>query len=126
MTPRLKRLLILAATLLVPVVVFSLPTPPDVWDAAYEALPAAGDPVGEGDDQMRSNRVEVRKRAEVEHHWATITANTHDNGLHRVGSARCFLQTAAPTAIEAADYDDTGATAGVTTLSVAPSNDASG
>jgi hypothetical protein len=108
--------------LLVGVGLFLLASPASsiVWDVAYEADPAAGDPVSEGDDRMREMRAENRFRGEVEHFWGPGDGLNDDNGLHRVGSARCYMATAAPTELSdshsgvaantIADYDNsTGA-----------------
>jgi Carbohydrate binding domain len=108
--------------LLVPSAVWATaPSPPDVWSTgAYETVPLATDAVGEGDDQIRALKTEIRSRMDPEHQFGT--ANTgQDNGLHRIGSARCFVQSAAPTAIEVAAYGSDG-DAGVSTLSADETN----
>lgn len=72
------------------------------------------------DDYIRDGRQEVRYRAEVEHFWGDNDTVTDDNGLHRLGSARCYMSNTAPTelsdshtgigATTLADYDNsTGA-----------------
>jgi hypothetical protein len=104
------------ALVLVAVGVLALPTPPDVWDNSYEAAPAASDPVGEGDDQIRALKNELRNRLEVEHKIGT-QGGSPDNGLHLEGSARCFFQASAPTAIAVAEYNNTGGTANTTLTS---------
>ena len=83
----------------------------NIWSAAgYESNPAVGDSISLGDDRMREDREEVRFRMEVGHHIGTD--NSNDNGMHRQGSARCYAQNAAPTALWAAgggsDYNQDG------------------
>jgi hypothetical protein len=93
------------------------PSQPEAWDTgggSYEADPADGDAVGQGDDHFRAMKREVRDRLEVEHHFGTATGD--DTGLHRLGSGRCFYQSAAPTALEQADHDNDGGGPGDTTL----------
>jgi hypothetical protein len=74
------------------------PSRPEGWDATYETWPLDGDAVGQGDDWMRAIKTEIRERLEVEHHFGS--ANADDVGLHRLGSGRCFFQSAAPTTLE--------------------------
>ena len=89
-----------------------------VWNAGYEATPAVGAPVSEGDDQIRAQKAETRFRGAVEHWWGDGDGGeNNDNGLHRLGSARCYVGTAAPTELSdshsglgvgaIADYDNT-------------------
>lgn len=87
-----------------------------IWDAAFEADPAVNDPVSEGDDHIRQSKENVRYRAEVES-WHGDTAPAWDNGLHRMGSARCFMDTADPTTLTngMSDFANDG-TAGDTDL----------
>lgn len=96
------------------------PSPPDVWDSGtYEANPTATDPVGEGDDHLRALKNELRQRLEVEHKFGTPSGSV-DNGLHYLGSARCFVQTSAPTVIEEAPYSNSGAATVATLSTVEP------
>jgi hypothetical protein len=94
------------------------PNRPEAWTAAtYEDDPADSDAVGQGDDHMRAIKTEVRERLEVEHHFGTDNAD--DTGLHRLGSGRCFAQSAAPTTLEDSitDHVNTaGGQSGVTNL----------
>lgn len=85
-------------------------SPPDVWDNSYEDAPAATDAVSLGDDHIRAHKEEVRQRMEVEHKFGT-PGGSPDNGLHLEGSARCFFVNTTPTAIAAAEYNNTGGTA---------------
>lgn len=66
------------------------------WSAGYEGSPAGTDLASDLDTFIQSFKAEVRQRAEVEHIWG---AGGDDNGLHTMGSARCFVQNAAPTDI---------------------------
>lgn len=91
------------------------PSPPENWDLTYETNPAPGDVVSQGDDWIRQVKLDIRKRAEVEAHFGSV--NGDDNGLLRVGSARAFVQNAAPTVIEQADYNNTTGSSGTATLS---------
>lgn len=93
-----------------------------IWDAAFEADPAAGDPVSEGDDHIRQTKENVRYRSEVES-WHGDTAPAWDNGLHRLGSARCFMDTADPTVLTNGMSDfEYGGGAGETDLDNVSSN----
>jgi hypothetical protein len=70
------------------------------WNAAHELEPSNNDPVADADDRMLDIKINTRHRGEVEHYWGDIdTAGSNDNGLHRVGSARCFAQATAPTTL---------------------------
>jgi hypothetical protein len=109
--------------LLAPMLMGPLPTAGNnPWDSTpFEANPTATDPVSQGDDHLREHAREIRERAEVEHEWGTgISGVSGDNGLHRLGSARCFIQNTAPTLLEDGDapldYNNTGG-AGTATLS---------
>lgn len=66
------------------------------WNAGYESSPAGSDLASDLDTFIQGFKAEVRQRAEVEHSWGS---STDDNGLHAMGSARCFVQNSAPTAI---------------------------
>jgi hypothetical protein len=61
------------------------------WDAAYEALPAAGDLISDGDDKIRNFKTDVRERL-AKDHYMDIAGTDADHGEHskvtlRVGSA---------------------------------------
>lgn len=79
------------------------------WNSAFEGTPAATDPFVEGPTRMQETKENVRKRLQVEHRFGTTS--TDDNGLHHIGSSRCFVQDAAPTAIALADFLVAGGTA---------------
>jgi len=51
------------------------------------------------DDHIRGDRQNVRYRAEVEHIWGHEDGLNDDNGLHRIGSARCYFQSTPPTSL---------------------------
>lgn len=105
----MKRLSVVA--LFTALAVGTYPAFAGLWDAAgFEASPADSDPVSQGDDKFRELKKEDRFRNEVEHHFGDD--NSDDNGEHRVGSGRCFVQALAPTAIQRADYNPTVGTSG--------------
>jgi len=94
-----------------------------VWNSSYEATPASSDPVAQGDDRLREAHEAIRARSEVEHWWGG-NSGADDNGLHRVGSGRCYVATGTgPTILidSRADYDNTGG-AGETTLQDSATN----
>lgn len=101
----------------------------EVWQATgFEDSPTNGDQVSAGAGKLRDTRLEVRSRGEVEHFWGDGEDDTDDdNGLHRLGSARCFIQAAAPTVLNdaAAEHVNTGAAA-ETDLDNAAFNSAAG
>jgi hypothetical protein len=66
------------------------------WNGTYEAIPAGTDLASDLDIFINSLKTEVRQRLEVEH---VFGGSTDDNGLHQVGSARCFMENNAPTNI---------------------------
>jgi hypothetical protein len=86
------------------------------------------------DDYSRNMRHMTRWRAEVEHFWGTLVAPGDDNGLHRLGSARCYMSNTEPDqlddthslAVTLTDLDSTGSTGqnGLTELDDAASNSA--
>jgi hypothetical protein len=120
----MKKLLLLCAVfMLYPATVWGQAM---VWDAAFEADPAVNDPVSEGDDRIREMRENIRYRAEVES-WHGDTGLADDNGLHRIGSARCFMGTALPAVLHDAmsDFDNTGG-AGEVDLDDPATNSAAG
>jgi len=88
------------------------------WDSAFESVPQNSDNFSEGPLRIRDGKDNVRGRLETEHHFGST--NTDDNGLHQVGSARCFVSNTAPTAIADADFNYGGS--GVNNLNVSGSN----
>lgn len=71
---------------------------PLTWTSSFEADPLNTDSLSQTDDHIRQVKVESRDRAETEHEWGSGMGNvTTDTGRHLEGSARCFVQTAAPT-----------------------------
>lgn len=83
----------------------------EVWQASgFENSPGDTDSIAAGAGKIRATREEARQRADVEHFWGTTDDTSDDNGLHRLGGARCFYSTSAPTVLSntAADYDNTG------------------
>lgn len=101
-----------------------------VWDTTYEgttgihgAFPGSTN-ASLIDDHARNMRQQVRKRLDVEHHVGGADGTADDNGLHRLGSARCFMADEPPdelndshsSATNINDYDNTDATAGVSDL----------
>ena len=112
-----------------------LPTTPEPWDAGgagYEDDPVSTDPVAGGDDHLRGVKEEVRTRLNVEHQFGTVTnmnATSYDNGLHRLGSARCFIRDDSPDSLcgdvgafeNCGDHPNTSGPSQVTTLSAAGS-----
>lgn len=107
----LPRLLLAGAASLL---VGANPSPPHNWNAGYETDPADADNVSQGANWIRNLKTDIRERLEPEVHFGSINAD--DNGLLRVGSARCFVSSSAPTVIEQADHDNLGG-AGTATLS---------
>jgi len=99
----------------------------EVWAAAgFENSPANSDAASLGAGKIRATREEVRQRADVEHFWGTTDDTSDDNGLHRLGSARCFVSDSAPTTLSntMADYDNTGGGDDETDLDNAATNSA--
>jgi hypothetical protein len=73
--------------------------------------------MGNADNEMRDMKEETRGRGEVEIQWDTGSDGGADNGLMRLGSARCFAQNAAPTDIAQLPYDNnSGAAADASTV----------
>jgi hypothetical protein len=64
------------------------------WDATYEAIPDGTSLAADLDTVIKSFKLETRNRASTEDIWGT---GSDDNALHRLGSARAFIQNAAPT-----------------------------
>jgi hypothetical protein len=71
-------------------------------------------PADQIDDYMRDERQEVRYRAEVEHFWGDGEILADDNGLHRLGSARCYMSNTAPTVLSDSHSGVPGAGASIT------------
>jgi hypothetical protein len=111
--------------------------------AGYEGAAGTSGPITDGtiadqiDDYIRDGRQEVRYRTEVEHFWGDGEVLADDNGLHRLGSARCYMSNAAPTELadshsglgvgDITDYDGSGASfAGEPDLDNSASNSANG
>jgi len=123
----MKRLLtVLAGTILTQMWVMSAPAQ-EAWDAAFEASPANNDAAAQGAKKIRDTRIETRNRIEIEHIIGVNDGLSDDNGLHRLGSARCFMQDAAPTVLAdgLSDYDNTTG-GGETDLDNSSSNSAAG
>lgn len=86
------------------------------------------------DNHIRQNLQQVRKRAQVEAHWGTGDGLNDDNGVARLGSARCYFQASAPTGLDdsgstgIADYDNSIETefGGATDLNDFATNSAEG
>lgn len=95
------------------------------WNASWEAIPDGATALASDIDTfIKDFKTEVRQRVEVEHKFGN--GSTDDNGLHELGSARCFAQNAAPTDIARAQYNSAaGADAGTTlsTEEIGPSTD---
>lgn len=94
----------------------------NVWDAAaFEASPGATDNINEGDDRIRELKNDIRLRTQVESRFGSD--NSDDNGLHRMGAARCFVDDDAPTALSESitDLDNAGG-GGASNLTAEPSN----
>jgi len=86
------------------------PADPEDWDAIYEANPLTTDSATQGDDHIRDAKIQTRRRLNVEHQFSTLigsgSADSDDDGLHRMGSARCFIKDSAPTRLELDSYDN--------------------
>lgn len=77
------------------------------WNASFEADPdGATDLAADIDLFFQQLKDEIRERAEVEHIWGP-GGSADDNGLHHLGSARCFAQNGEPTDIALAQYNST-------------------
>lgn len=63
----------------------------DVWNSAYEGIPADTENINLGAGRIRDFKVSVRQRANVDHSWGDAA----DNGMHNQVSFN--LSTAAPT-----------------------------
>lgn len=74
----------------------------------FEGEPLGTTDAGTTDETFKALKQEVRERGAVEHDWsdATVSTNpkgTNDDGRHRLGSARAFFQTTAPTVLTVVD-----------------------
>lgn len=107
----MKKTLALLGAILIPGLVWAAPTF-KIWDTSEEADPANSAQLTEANERMHDIKGNTRIRAEVEHWWGDIDLGDDDNGLHRLGSARCFMSNTAPTALSdtVGDFDHTGPT----------------
>ena len=77
--------------------VFPLSAMAGAWDSTYEGAAGVHGPITSSTsvalapDHMRNARQEIRYRLEVEHFVGDGDGTADDNGLHRIGSARCFM-----------------------------------
>lgn len=77
------------------------------WPATgFENAPANNALFAEGPARIRDTRQNIRQRMEGEHHFGSD--NSDDNGLHRSGSARCYISDAVPTALAQGDFNTGG------------------
>lgn len=92
-----------------------------VWNGTFEGIPNGANLVSDLDTFIQTFKVETRFRGSVEQEWGTTGG---DNGLFRVGSARAFVQNAAPTDIAGPGmYNNAGAGSyGATLLSTTELN----
>lgn len=67
------------------------------WDAAFEASPAGGDSPALGDNKITELKSATRERGEKEHDWAISTGTYASHGWHKLGSAKVYYGTSAPT-----------------------------
>ena len=86
-----------ALVLLVPMAALGAnPADPETWNGTYEASPANTDNVSQGDDWMRQDKIETRRRVEVEPQIGSGTgppSNRGDNGFPQPGDeGRSFGQ----------------------------------
>ena len=94
-----------------------------VWNGGYEGSPTGGDLLSDLDTFIQSFKIEARFRSSVEEEWGTSGG---DNGLNRVGSARAFIQNAAPTDLAGpGQYNNAGLAYGTTALNTNELNNAS-
>jgi len=82
-----------------------------VWDITFEGIPTGAELANDLDLFIRDLKDEIGDRDSVEHIFGV---GSDDNGLARLGSARAFIQNAAPTDIDGpGQYNSTaGAVAG--------------
>lgn len=103
----IKRILMILS--LFPVTVFAGP-----MNSSYEGAPGVHAEINDNtqastiDDHARNARIIIADRLEVEHHVGDTDGTNDDNGLHRLGSARVYMQDGAPTSL--ADSHPTPAT----------------
>ena len=100
----------------------------ETWTGAgFENSPLGSDPFAAGALKIRQLKAEIRARAAVEHQWGDTDSTNDDNGLHRLGSARCFIGASAPTVLveSMTDYNNAGG-AGEGTLGDPATNSAAG
>lgn len=72
----------------------------EVWATAFEESPDNSDAISAGAAKVRASRSNVRARLEVEHFFGgTAASEDDDNGLHRLGSGRCYMTEVAPTGL---------------------------
>lgn len=89
----------LSALVYASLVMAGLPTSTDAWDTTYETDPDTTDPYSEGPSNMRVMKTITRLRAQTEHFWGSgldSASTTQDDGRHREGSARVFVDTTPP------------------------------
>jgi hypothetical protein len=67
------------------------------WDAAFEASPAGSDSPALGDNKITELKSAIRERVEKEHDLATSTGTFASHGWHKLGSAKVYYGTSAPT-----------------------------
>jgi len=81
------------------VIFLNLPAGAETWTSAgFESSPANGDSIAAGAGKIRDTRIAVRERVEIGHFLGGTAAHEDDdNGLHRIGTSRCYMQEAAPT-----------------------------
>lgn len=81
------------------------------WDSTYESNPADGDNVGAGNEEFQNLKTSISTRLGREHNF-TLAGTQTKHGWHKMGSARVFYGTSAPTdkcdASAVLDSDDTG------------------
>jgi hypothetical protein len=68
-----------------------------VWNWAFEALPDHGETPSYGDDRIREVKEGIRERFNKEHYMDPASGSVANHGYHRMGSAVCYYQAAAPT-----------------------------
>lgn len=65
------------------------------WPDAYETTPADNEKLSLGAGRIRALKNAVRERLQEEHNFSAVDTGT-DDGTHKEGSARLFIQSAAP------------------------------
>lgn len=76
-----------------------------VWNSAFEGTDGIAAPMTNAiqgsviDDHARAAVQAIRLRVDVEHFIGDQDGLSDDNGLHRLGSGRCYFQDAAPTSM---------------------------